>query len=119
MTRTVKAHGRLIEIETLDTGLKPSKHRARETELWVKVPLKLMERAGNKALTGRAVHVLILLLHMSFDAHSLTFACPNGLLYRCGINRKMKCLALGELETAGFIAVERQLKRSPIVTLTL
>ena len=119
MTPTVKAHGRLIEVDTLDTGAKVSKRRQRNTELWVKVPLNLLERAG-KALTSRPVHVLILLLHISFEAHSLTFSCPNGFLDRCGISRTKKCRALAELEAAGFIAVERQLARgAPTVTITL
>jgi hypothetical protein len=110
--------GKHIEVKTLDTGVKPSKRRRREADLFIKVPLKLMEMAG-KTLTSRAVHVLILLLHMSFEARSLTFACPNGFLDRYGIGRKKKCPALAELEAAGFITIQRKPRCSPIVTLTL
>jgi hypothetical protein len=90
----------------------------RRRELFIKVPLKLMEVAG-KTLTSRAVHVLILLLHMSFEAHSPTFACPNGFLARHGISRTKKCRALAELAAAGFITVSWRPRRSPIVTITL
>jgi hypothetical protein len=61
--------------------------------------------------------VLILLLHMAWEARSLTFACHNGFLVRFGVSRKMKYAALAELEAAGFVAVQRSPGRSPVVTM--
>jgi hypothetical protein len=88
-------------------------------ELFITVPLELMEKAGKAQLTSRAVHVLILLLHMSFKAHSLTFVCPNDFMEKCGIDRYAKRRALAELETAGFVAIRRRPCRAPLVTIKL
>ena len=106
---------RYVKVEELDTGAKVSRRRTREPELFIKVPLRLM--VASRAMSDRARIVLILLLHMAFEAHSPTFPCPNGFLDRYGVNRKTKCLALAELEAAGFISVQRAPRRSPIVTL--
>ena len=117
MTRMVKAHGRFIEVDDLDFGLKPNKRRARETKLWIKVPLRLMLAASTAIREPTVLFVLVLLLHMEFEAHSPTFACPNGFMERFGVSRKMKRLALAKLEAAGFIVVQRSPRRAPIVTL--
>jgi len=106
-----------IEVKTLDAGAKPGKRRARETELWIKVPLRLMLAASTAIPEPTALYVLVLLLHMEFQAHSPTFACPNGFMKRLGVSRKMKRLALAKLEAAGFIVVQRSPRRAPIVTL--
>jgi DNA-binding MarR family transcriptional regulator len=116
--RVVKAHGRLIEVEELDTGAVPSKRRQREAEAFVKVPLRLLRAAASAAIRNRTpLLVLILLLYMKFEAHSPTFPCPNGLMERFGVSRKMKRLALAKLEAAGFITIQQSPRRSPIVTL--
>jgi DNA-binding MarR family transcriptional regulator len=116
--RVVKAHGRLIEVEELDTVAAPSKRRQREAELFIKVPLRLLRAAAGSAIREPSVlFVLVLLLHMKFEAHSPTFACPNGFLERFGVDRYMKRRALAKLEAAGLIAVKRSPRRAPIVTL--
>ena len=117
MTRVVRAHGKLIEVEELDVGTKPSKRRTREPELFIKVPLRLMLAASLAIRDRTALLVLILLLHMSFEAHSPTFACSNGFLERFGVSRRMKSRALAGLEASGFIAVRRSPRRAPIITL--
>jgi hypothetical protein len=115
--RVVKAHGRLIEVEELDTGAAPSKRRQREAEAFVMVPLRLLAAASAAIRNRTPLLVLILLLYMKFEAHSPTFPCPNGLMERFGVSRKMKRLALAKLEAAGFITIQQSPRRSPIVTL--
>lgn len=107
--------GKSIEVEELDTGIKPSKHRRREADLFIMVPLRLLAISGVISYAARIL--LILLLHLKFEARRSTFPCPNGFLERYGISRQTKYLALAELEAAGFIAVQRFPRRSPIVTL--
>jgi DNA-binding MarR family transcriptional regulator len=116
---TIFRHGRHIEVETLDTGAKPSKARRRDANLFIKVPLRLVMAASKTIRTRNALLVLILLQYMAWKARSSTFACPNELMERCGVSRKTKHRALAELEAAGVITVRRQPRRSPIVTLNL
>jgi hypothetical protein len=106
-TRYSPSLGRHIEVETLDTGVKPSRRRRREPDLFVKVPLRLMMAAGMAIRDRNALLVLILLLHLSFRARSQSFPCPNGFLQRFGISRWAKRRALAKLEAAGFIATRR------------
>ena len=87
MTRVVKAHGQLHR------G-RGARHR-RQAE---QAPAPRARRCSSRCRcdwwrreqerSGRARLVLILLLHMAWKAHSSTFACPNGLMERCGISRK-------------------------------
>jgi hypothetical protein len=116
MTRYVHAHGRRIAVEELDTGVKPSKVRRREADLFIKVPLQWAAAAAKATRTPKAL-VWVLLLHMAWRAKSSSFTCPNGLLKRHGVRREAKRRALAELEAAGLIAVQRHRCRAPIVTL--
>ena len=117
MKRYSPSLGRSIEIEELDSGVKPSKARRREADAFIKVPLRLVMAASQATLSRNALLVLILLRYMAWKAHSSTFACPNELMKRCGISRKTKHRALAELEAAGFITLRRLPRRSPIVTM--
>ncbi len=106
-----------IAVETLDTGdVKPSKARRQETKLFIKVPLRWAVAACEATNTPKALVGLLLLL-MSWRARSTSFACPNGLMKRCGISRQVKYRALAEFEAAGLITVQQQRGRAPIVTL--
>lgn len=116
MTHYVVAHGRRIAVETLDTGVKPSKVRSREADLFVKVPLQWAVAANKATKTPKAL-VWVLLHHMAWRTRSSTFCFPNGILKRHGIRREAKRRALAELEAAGLIAVKRWHGRAPIVTM--
>ena len=87
--------------------------------MFVKVPLRWVKAASEATLSGSALAVLILLAHMAWEARSSTFTCPNGLMERHGITREAKRRALVKLEAAGLIAVQRQARHSPVVTLKL
>lgn len=104
-----------IAVKTLNPAGKPSKRRQREAELFIMVPLRLLEMS--REVSGTARVLLILLVHFKFDTRSSTFPLPNGFLERYGINRKMKYRALAELEAAGFITVQGPLRKAPTVTL--
>jgi DNA-binding HxlR family transcriptional regulator len=108
--------GKYVEVETLDTGAKPTKRRQRESDLFIKVPLRPSIDVC-KMVGPRNAFVWVLLLHMSWQAHNSTFPCPNEFMKRCGISRKVKCQALMELEAAGLITVQQSPRRSPIVTM--
>ena len=117
MTRMVKAHGKLIEVEDIDMGLKPSRRRRREADLFIMVPLGRAAEV-HRAVGSAQAFVWELLLHAAWLAKSSSFTCPNGLMKRFGISRQAKYRALDGLEAAGFITVERQpAGRAPIVTL--
>jgi hypothetical protein len=125
MTHYVMAHGKRIAVETLDTGTKPSKARQREAEAFVMVPLRrMMEVSG--LVSKVSVVVWLVLVRLEWlarknkrdAAEHPSFACPNGLMARCGISRMAKLRSLDELEAEGFIAVQRRGHRgAPIVTL--
>jgi hypothetical protein len=116
MTRYVEAHGRIIAVEELDTGVKPSKARRREAGLFIRVPLKRAEEVC-KAVGVQNAFVWVLLLHMAFVKRSSTFPCSNTLMRMFGIRREMKRRALAKLEAAGLITVQRHRCRAPLVTL--
>jgi hypothetical protein len=61
--------------------------------------------------------VWIILCYMAWKTKSQTFALPNVLLARYGVNRETKRRTLERLEAAGRIKIQRRHKQSPIVTL--
>ena len=64
-----------------------------------------------------ALFVLLVLLHLSFNARSKSFSCPNDLFERFGVDRWEKYRALAKLEAAGFIAIRRDGLKALNVTL--
>jgi hypothetical protein len=88
----------------------------RKVEQFVKVPLWWAEQASAATGTQKAF-VWVWLLHLAWKARSNTVTVPNGKLEAYGVNRKVKQRALLELEAAGLIKVERQGRKSPVVTL--
>jgi hypothetical protein len=109
----VSRHGRRIEVETLNTGVKPKR---KLVEPFVKVPLHWASKAAKATRTSKAM-VWVWLLHSSWKAKSPTFPLPNGKLKHDGVSRFIKRRALRELETAGLITVERRHGKTPVVTL--
>jgi len=95
----------------------PSKSRRREAGAFVQVSLKWVARVKRTTRSQRAVVVGLLLHYLSWRAGGSAFECPNAIFECHGVNRKVKRLALIELETVGLIAVKRRGRRAPIVTL--
>ena len=85
---------------------------------FVKMPLWWAAEA-TKATRSPATMVLVELLYRSWQAKSLTFSLPNGRLGKNGISRKVKCRVLRDLEAAGLITVERNHRKTPLVTLAV
>jgi hypothetical protein len=61
--------------------------------------------------------VWVWLVHRVWQTKNPTVAVPNGALAKYGISRKVKSLALRQLEAAGLIAIERRPRKTPTVTL--
>jgi CRP-like cAMP-binding protein len=101
---------RRIEVESLETGIKP---RLR-AEPFVKVPLSWAVKAAKATKTKKAL-VWIELLYVSWKTKSTTFPLSNERLD--GVTRYTKYRALRELEAEGLLTVKRQRKKAPLVTL--
>jgi hypothetical protein len=61
--------------------------------------------------------VWVWLVYRAWQTKNPTVAVPNGALAKYGISRKVKSLALRQLEAAGLIAIERRPRKTPTVTL--
>ena len=109
-------HGRKIEVETVDTGIGPSKTRRREADLFAKVTRRWMGTAAQATRCPRAF-ILIWLWHMAWRTRSTSFPLSNVALARYGISREVKRRTLVALEAAGLILVERRKNQAPTVTL--
>jgi hypothetical protein len=90
----------------------------RKVDQYVKVPLWWAEQAAAATGTQKAF-VWVWLLYLAWKASSNTVTVPNGKLEAYGVSRKVKYKVLRELEAAGLIKVERQVRKSPVVTLLL
>jgi hypothetical protein len=82
---------------------------------YVKLPLAWAAKAAAATNTHKAM-VWLWLVHRTRLTGSATVAVPNGALAKYGISRKVKKVALEQLEAAGLIAVERRPRRAPIAT---
>ena len=108
--------GRKIEVETINTGIGPSKARRREADLFAKVPLQWVGMAAKANRCPRAF-ILIWLWHMAWRTRSKSFPLSNVTLARYGISREEKRRTLVALEAAGLILVQRRKNQAPTVTL--
>ena len=61
--------------------------------------------------------VWLWLEHQVRKTQCSTVAVPNDALANLGVSRKVKNLALRQLEAGGLIAIERRLRKTPKVTL--
>jgi len=87
-------------------------------EAFVKVPWWWWDKLRNER-SGHAVWLAPFLLYESFHQRKRTFKLSNGLLCFDGVSRSVKYRALEKLEALGLISVDRQSKKSPLVTLNL
>jgi hypothetical protein len=113
--RYVNRQGRLIEVETLDTGIS-TKVRRRRSDAFATVPLQWAAKAL-AATNSRKAMVAVWLIYRAWQTKSSTFVVPNTALTNYGVTRKVKYLALRQLAAAGLIAVEWRFRKSPVVTL--
>jgi hypothetical protein len=104
------AKKRLAELE----AAAPAKRK--KNKPFVKVELG----AAAKAFTGMncpKAMVYLWLVHQVWKKKKNTVAIPNGALNQYGISRKVKYLALQQLEEVGLITVEWRSRKTPVVTL--
>ena len=110
----VMRKGRCIEVITLNIG--PStKVRRRRTETFAAVPLQWAAKAA-VAMNSPRTMLLVWLTYQVWRTKSPTFAVPNKALADYGVTRKVKYLALRQLEIGGLIKVEWRFRKSPLVT---
>jgi hypothetical protein len=110
--RFVNHHsGKRVAVETLDTGIGPKPKRGR----FVKFPLVWFDRLGEINASGSTYRVAIHILQRAWQRRSSTIKLPN--VNR--VSRNGRRAALQQLERAGLITVDRQPKRSPVVTVLL
>jgi hypothetical protein len=79
------------------------------------VPLPWLEQAAK--LPGKSLHVGIAVWYASGLTRSRRISLSNIAGLRFGLDRNAKYRALGWLEGAGLVAVERKLGRAPVVTI--
>jgi hypothetical protein len=93
----------------------PTKVRKRR-EQFVKLPMRWVEKLGEKPLATGATHqVACYLCHLDWKHHGKPFKLPNGMLKYDGISRQSKWRALTDLERRKLIVVERVPRKSPII----
>ena len=113
MTKYVYAHERRIEVETLDTGIAPRKHR--KEDLFAKVPLWWAVEAA-KATKAPEILVCVDLLHRAWKEKGKSFMMPNGWLEKNGVDRRVKYRVLRSLEAAKLIKADWQSGKNPLIT---
>jgi hypothetical protein len=79
------------------------------------IPLSWLEQAAQ--LPGKSLHAAVALWYAAGLARSRSVALSNRSGRRFGLDRNAKYRALGWLEKASLITVERRLGSSPLVTL--
>ena len=86
---------------------------------FVKLPMWWLEKLGSPIATGLTYRLAWHLLHLNWKNNSRPFKLPNGTLKYAGISRFAKWRALVDLEQRGLIAIERQQRKSPIISVRL
>jgi hypothetical protein len=116
--RWVMTHGKMIEIETLETPTMVARksRKAKQGEEFAIVPLKWAAAIAKDTNTQRGL-VWIVLLYMSWKAKSKTFPVSNVALARYGNSYDTKLRTLKDLEAAGRITIQQRNGCAPIVTL--
>jgi ribosomal protein S19E (S16A) len=90
--------------------------KGKKTEPFVKMPLWWAVAAA-EATNSPVTIMLVELLRMRWKTRNNTFPLPNARLRKLGVSRDVKRRVLQQLERVGMITVERQGRKTPIVTL--
>jgi hypothetical protein len=104
------AKRRLAELE----AAAPAKHKKAAPS--VMLSLAWAAKAAIATNCPKAM-VWVWLVYRAWQTKNSTVAVPNEALSKYGISRKVKSLALRQLETAGLITIERRPRKTPTVTL--
>jgi hypothetical protein len=90
--------------------------KRKKVEAFAMIELDMAAKAC-AAVNCQKAMVYVWLVHQARKTGNSTVAVPNGALAKYGISRKIKYLALQQLEEAGLITVEWRLRKTPVVTL--
>jgi hypothetical protein len=117
--RFVTAHGRTFEVETLDTGVKARKPRARGRR-FTQVPRLWETTLGKAHVSGSTYAVAIVLLYEATmlkrnDSEPIV-KLTDAPLKPVGVGRRGKTNALHQLAALKLIDFEQLPGRNPIVT---
>jgi hypothetical protein len=107
-------NGRRIEVETVATDVTANASR-QQVDPFVVLPLSWAAEASAATNCQKAM-VWMWLVHQVRKTRTTTVTIPNRALAKYGISRRVKSLALRQLEEAGLISVERRPRKTPIVT---
>jgi hypothetical protein len=110
-------HGRRIEIETLDTGIKP---RAIKRKKFAVVPLA--GDWGYRAMTvaGRGAAIVVHALYVQKSTGRGDVPITPAVLQRCGITPKRRWVTINRLVKAGLATVRyrgSKFRGSPLLTM--
>jgi hypothetical protein len=92
----------------------PKKHK--KAKAFAIVELDMAANAFQAVNCPKAM-VYLWLVHQARKTGKKTVAVPNGALAKYGVSRRVKHLALRQLERAGLITVERKPRKTLVVTL--
>lgn len=95
--------------------VRPPRPKPHERFLKGPIPLPWLELAAR--LPGKSLHAGIALWYAAGLNRSRSVPLSNIASLRLGLDRNAKYRALGWLEEAGLIAVERKFGRAPVVTI--
>lgn len=95
--------------------IKLPRHKSGDHFLKGPIPLVWLEAAAR--LPGKSLHAGIALWYAAGLTNCASVPLSNISGFRFGLDRNAKYRALGWLESAGLVTVERKLGRAPVVTI--
>jgi hypothetical protein len=117
--RRVYAHGKWIEVETLDTGSAVPK-RARNPKRFAKFPWLWLEVLSKPRASSATFLVAAILLDEAWQLSNRSFKpivkLTDVMLKRVGVEERGKRTALVTLEQRKLVSVARRANRNPLVT---
>ena len=105
-------------IPTKKVTLPYEKERAdKKAQLFLRGPINYLPLVKASNLTGRALHVFIVICFLYGVTKSKTFKLKNSLLREFGVQRHAGYAALRALENTGLVSVVRNNGSNPMVTI--
>jgi hypothetical protein len=118
--RWVEAHGKVIEIETLDVGPQAPAPKRRGHRRFTQFPGIWEEVLGKARVSGSTYAVAIVLVYEAWRLASRGYKpvvkLTDVMLKRVHVGERGKRAALRRLEHLGLVGVERRVNRNPLVT---
>jgi hypothetical protein len=106
----------IAEVEVETAALRSA--RVRSARRFLKGPIPLDDIAIASRLPGRALAVFLAVHHRQALTKNPVVTLPKGLMAELGVTKDAKARALHLLEAAALVRIDRQVGRSPTITLT-